>query len=202
MRRKRPRACAPERLLVVALTGTPGVGKSAVADELERRGHTVLRVSGLVRRHHLGEGRDRRRGSVEVDTRRLAAAVRRELSSSLKPAGSGRRSRGPVIIEGHLSHLVSGISRAIVLRAAPRLVAKRLRQRGWPQAKVRENVEAEGLGVISGECRAFKDAFEVDATEMTRTEAAAVVERLALAREPPKRYALGSVDWSEDESWY
>ena len=32
---------------VVAITGTPGVGKSTVAEELKRRGYTVLSVNKL-----------------------------------------------------------------------------------------------------------------------------------------------------------
>ncbi|MBI4394245.1 MAG: AAA family ATPase [Euryarchaeota archaeon] len=186
---------APARL--VALTGTPGVGKSAAAALLERE-FLVIHLNELVRSSGVGEGRDRHRQSLEVDPRRLAAPLRRAVGLASRGAGPSSQA----IVEGHLSHLVPGISRAIVLRLSPRVLRRRLAARRWRRTKIEENVEAEGMGIIADECRTLDDACEIDVTGMTRAQVAASVRRLARSSRPARRYALGSVDWSEDDSWY
>jgi adenylate kinase len=182
---------------LVALTGTPGVGKSAAA-ALLRNDFVVVPLNKLVRSSGVAEGRDRRRQSLEVDPRRVAAPLRR----AIREATVLRASPSDALVEGHLSHLIPGISRAIVLRLSPRVLRRRLAARRWRRVKVKENVEAEGMGIISDECRALDDACEIDVTGMTRAQVAASVRRIARSTRPARRYALGSVDWSEDASWY
>lgn len=126
----------------VALTGTPGTGKSAAAAALARRGVRVLSLNDEARRAGLLTSRDARRGSYEVDVRALDRAVARAARDAPPSA--------PVVLEGHLAHHLT-VDRALVLRCPPALLARRLRRRGWPEPKVRENACAEAVGVIATE---------------------------------------------------
>ncbi|MGB6442765.1 MAG: AAA family ATPase, partial [Thermoplasmata archaeon] len=102
----------------VALTGTPGTGKSSVAERLAPRWHCV-EVASLARTHHAARTVA---GGVEVDLPRL----RRELA---KPGGL----RGIDVVVGHLAHLLP-VRDVVVLRCHPIELEQRLRRarRGSP----------------------------------------------------------------------
>ncbi|NMA11157.1 MAG: AAA family ATPase, partial [Methanomicrobiales archaeon] len=52
--------------MMTGITGTPGTGKTSVAAELERRGHTVVRLTDTVRPYVIEEDRDRQTLVVDV----------------------------------------------------------------------------------------------------------------------------------------
>ncbi len=56
-----------------------------------------------------------------------------------------------VIVEGHLAHYCEEADLVIVLRAHPSLLMKRLHAKGFNDAKVQENIEAEALDVCAFE---------------------------------------------------
>ena len=74
----------------LALTGTPGTGKSTVADMVDE-GFKVVRINDLVRESY-NEGLDEERGCLIADIPGLSGYVK-----GLK---------GNVILEGHVSHLL------------------------------------------------------------------------------------------------
>ncbi|HOK27516.1 MAG TPA: AAA family ATPase, partial [Methanomassiliicoccaceae archaeon] len=110
--------------MLVALTGTPGTGKSTAGELLRIRGYTVVEISDIVREGKVTTVLDEERGSLEVDTDELDEAIHRELPSR------------DAIVVGHLSHYLS-VDLIIVLRCRPSVLAKRLSARGWAEAKVR-----------------------------------------------------------------
>lgn len=175
--------------MIVSLTGTPGTGKSSVGSVLASRGRRVLELGELIKEHRLYEGRDEERQSLEVDPEVLED----RLPSLLPP--------GDIILVGHLSHLVPA-DLVIVLRCRPSMLEERLKARGWPEAKVRENMEAEALDVILVEAvESERETVEIDTTEMTVAQVADAVEEI-LAGEREK-YAVGNVDWSQEVlGWY
>jgi adenylate kinase len=166
-----------------SLTGTPGTGKTSAAAVLVERGHEVIEVGDFAR-EHLECAVDPDRGSLEVDI----DALDRELGKSLPP--------GDVLLVGHLSHLVT-TDLIIVLRCRPSVLEERLKVRGWPEAKVRENVEAEALDVILVESvESGREVREIDTTALPPSAVADAVEEI-LAGEKQK-YAVGNVDWSSE----
>jgi adenylate kinase len=175
--------------MIVSITGTPGTGKSTTGAILRSRGRTVVEVGDLVLEHHLYEGVDRERDTLEVDPGLLAERV-----PGLMPSGD-------VVLIGHLSHLIP-VDLIVVLRCRPSVLEDRLRSRGWPPAKVRENRDAEALDVILVEAvETGTETVEIDATKMTVEQVAAALEEV-LAGERAK-YAIGNVDWSQEVlDWY
>ena len=171
-------------IVKLALTGTPGTGKSTVAKILASNGLQVVELGDLAKEKKLLGKLDRKRGTYEVDVKKLDRAV-----TELVPA--------PVtVLVGHLSHLVS-VDKVVVLRCRPSVLAGRLKARGYPERKVAENAEAEALDVILVESvESGHEVFEVDTTNITSEETAEAVMSI-LAGEKEK-YAIGNIDWSEE----
>lgn len=181
----------------MALTGTPGVGKTRVARELRRSGFFVVDGKLLARRSGAIVGWDRRRRSSIVDLRRVGRALR-----TLRVRGEAVG-----IVESHWAHEVPGVEAAIVLRCRPRVLEARLRARGWSRAKIRENAEAEALHLIlheSLEKLGARRVGELDATRRTPTSAARVLRRVL--QDPRRRLMnleIGRHDWTADIlGWY
>lgn len=171
----------------VALTGTPGTGKSSVA----RR----LGIPGRQREvYELGAGR--RPGAP---TRRRTGERRRTYSIDL--AAAARFLRSPAgdsveVVVGHLAHLLP-IRDVIVLRCHPRVLARRLaRSRRVPPADLRENLLAEATDVILVEALDLgRRVWEIDTTDRSP---ASVAEEVARRRKRRGRPAYGRVDWLAD----
>lgn len=169
--------------MLIALTGTPGTGKSTVALGLQAKGWKVLEVNDLARRHGLFRSKDPVRDSYDLDPDELQEALE----------GEGFDDG---VLVGHLSHLLD-VDMVIVLRCHPEVLANRLEARKWPLAKIRENALAESLDIILAEAvDSGAPVFEVNTTELSlaETEAAA----LAILAGEKEKYAVGNIDWSEE----
>ena len=173
--------------MLVAITGTPGTGKTTASAIVERRGYVVIDLDDLARREGCVVGRDEARGSDEVDIE----ALRERLRVPSKVA----------FLKAHYSHLM-GVNLAVVLRCRPSVLRGRLEARGWPPAKIRENIEAEAIDVITQEAvRHVPFVFEVDTTARTPEETADAV--LGILQGRTSGHEPGSVDWTHEVlSWY
>ena len=174
----------------VALTGTPGTGKSAVGAALAARGVRVLSLNEEAAHAGLLGARDKRRGSYEVDVRALDRAVSKR-ASAFPPSAL-------LVLEGHLAHFLT-VDRALVLRCPPPLLARRLRRRGWAERKVRENVCAEAVGVIATEAvmaLGLRRVFEFSTGGARAPRAAGAVMAVASGR--AKALQAGRIDYLEE----
>ena len=164
--------------MMTGVTGTPGTGKSAAAEVLAARGHRVVHLGGTVGPYVIGQ--DQERGTEIVDHEAWAAAF---------PTVDG-------IVEGHLAHFLP-CDRVVVLRCRPDVLIARLRARGYPAPKCRENAEAEALDVILVETlerHPEETVRELDTTAATPEETAARIDEFVAGRLAP---GVGSVDWSD-----
>lgn len=126
---------------VVVIAGVPGVGKSTVAGAVaERLGCPVIGVSELAVKEGALLGRDEDRDTDIVDLPRLKEIIAEAVSAT----------EGPIIVEGHYAYDVVPsdlVSHALILRRAPWILKEELRERGYSNEKISENVEAELLDV-------------------------------------------------------
>jgi adenylate kinase len=164
----------------IALTGTPGTGKTRVAARLT--GLRTIEVAELA----VARGCARVRGkTVVVDLPALVRAQR----------APGAWNEIEVVV-GHLSHLL-GLRDVVVLRCHPLELDRRLRQapRGGARERV-ENVAAEATDVVRWEAAGEgRRILQVDTTGRTVTSVARGVARFARTRRPgpPVR-----IDWLSD----
>jgi adenylate kinase len=194
-------------MLLVALTGTPGTGKSAVAHMLEREDCMCIYLEDVVRAHELYIGYDALRDTMEVDMAGLEAL----LEARLKTWSDVQ----PIFLVGHYAHclLLQRVRLVIVLRCHPAVLRERLETRGYAESKISENIEAEALDVIlveAVELHGIRKVYEIDTTELTPSVASELVLQLLTAVYRPSQaeidaaaYRAGSIDWSAEVlKWY
>ncbi len=162
--------------MIVALTGTPGTGKSSVAEQLE--GFDTLDLTGFVKDRGLGIEEE----EFEVDVDAMVEALEEELER-----------RRDVVIEGHLSHHFPA-DVCVVLRTRPDVLRERLEQRGYDTEKIEENVEAEALDAVLTEAvESQETVIEIDTTGKTPVETAEELE----GKVEKGISDYGSIDWSD-----
>ena len=161
---RRVPAGAPEQTLpmIIIVTGTPGVGKTAVGKLLaERLGSEFLSLGDLVKKQRLHKGFDRSARSYIIDE----PAVKRMLKGYLKDHREKR-----IVFETHSFNSILQKTHGmvtVVLRLDPLVLARRLKERNWPKLKIWENVEAELIDLSlydSLEVLGKRRVYEVDAT--------------------------------------
>jgi adenylate kinase len=159
----------------IALTGTPGTGKTTIAGLLPYR---VIDINALVK-GGMNFGVDPERGCLDADMDALADHLAKLNSDDIS------------ILEGHFSHHFADWS--IVLRLSPTALKSRLEARGYSAPKIKENLEAEALDVILVEavercCR----VDEIDTTKKGPMEVAELVTRIIQGK---LELPAGQVDW-------
>jgi adenylate kinase len=162
----------------VAVTGTPGTGKTTAVDRVETD-LPVVHLNDLVREEGLHEGSDPDRDSLYAD---LAAVAERVPADAL--------------VESHLAHRLDA-DRVIVLRCHPEELARRLRERGEPASAVEENAESEALDVVLAEAveRHGPDrVYEVETTDRDPDAVARAIEAVLAGERDP---AAGTVDYTD-----
>ena len=169
----------------IAVTGTPGVGKTSACSKIKSM--PVYRVYDLVDVFGVSTEYDRKRKTKEVDVSELSKKI--------------AKLEGDMILEGHFSHMLNP-DVAIVLRCSPKVLENRLKRKGWPEKKVRENVEAEAVDVVLIEAlENVPDVCEIDTTKMTDGQVAKAIEKIVKGER--QKYRVGNVDWSQEVlSWF
>jgi len=164
----------------VAVTGTPGVGKTSACAFVKRV--PVIDVNELIHSLGMTTGYDSKRKTRVVDVARLAKAV--------------DKLKGDMVLEGHFSHMLHP-DVAIVLRCSPAVLEGRLLAKGWSRKKVRENVEAEAIDVILIEAlENVPLVLEVDTTNKKPQKVGAAIEEIISGKR--QKYRVGNVDWSQE----
>ncbi len=152
--------------MLIALSGTPGVGKTTVSHLLMEKGYAVLSIEKLAEENGFVLGIDEETNSKIIDVEGLDEFLHEHYKKE------------NYILDGHLSHLLS-VDFAIILRCDPLVIKKRLIGKGWPSEKIKENVEAEILDVIKVEAYDFLEKiYEIDTTNKTPDEVEKDIENI------------------------
>ncbi|MBQ2666246.1 adenylate kinase family protein [Methanobrevibacter sp.] len=170
-------------MTAVFITGTPCTGKTTLASKLNGR---LIKINDLAINHDFVLGIDENKGYKVIDIDKLSAYVD-ELIKDCDEL---------LIFEGHLSHLCDGADKVIVLRVDPDILKTRLEARDYSDAKIRENLEAEALGVCSAEAyENYSDkVYELDVSGLTMDEAVDLIEDVI---HNGGDYPVGSVDFMD-----
>ena len=115
----------------IALSGSPGSGKSTIAELAKSSGWEVISVEKLAEKHELLGELDKKEQAKEIDIEKLRQTL--------------GRINGPLIVDGHLSHYLQ-VDAVVILRCKPSILRERLQQRGYPEWKIESNVEWEIIG--------------------------------------------------------
>jgi len=174
--------------MAILVTGTPGTGKTTLAKLLsEALGALYISLKDIALKENFTMGRDEERDAWIVDVDGLRTYLSKILSCK-------------EVVDTHVVEAVPSekISRVVVLRLNPLELRKRLEERGYPAAKIKENVEAEVLGVVAAEAyRIFGDekVIELDVTGKSPSDVLSAVLSML------EKGESGSVDWLE-KYWY
>jgi adenylate kinase len=177
--------------MIIAITGTPGTGKTSISRIIEKDGFEVIDFNKVACERNFLNGKDEKRDSNIVDIKRFDDFIKKNYSG-----------KEIVFIEGHLSHLLKCIDKVIILRCHPNLLRKNLSKKGWKETKIKENIEAEILDVILCEVvekYPEEDIFEINITDKTIESIAHDIKGLIKDNfRIVKKFKIGKIDWSEE----
>lgn len=168
--------------MILAITGTPGTGKSSVCEALAHKMNVKCYHLNHVVIHGFSLGYDKEKDSIIADLEAL--------KKKFQKIDDG-------IIEGHYSHKLGVAEVIIVLRTRPNVLSKRLKEKGFSQEKIRENLECEALDLCLIESlETCERVYEIDTSSLEAKETAEII--LKILREGGKNYLPGKIDWSEE----
>ncbi|WP_181507940.1 adenylate kinase family protein [Methanococcus maripaludis] len=173
--------------MIIAITGTPGVGKSTVSkilfDKLKSNDVSYINITEIVSKEGFYLEKDVEMDSFVVDFDKLNDYIQSIKTEDL-------------ILDGHVSHYLNP-DYIVVLRANPLLIKNRLESRKYLPKKVMENVEAELLDVCLIESIEKNDEskiFEIDCSEKNPEN---IVNEILMFLDS-KNPEYGNVSWLED----
>jgi len=173
-------------MAAILIGGTPGTGKTMVAKVLGSKLQIdVVSLGELADKSGCISAQDKARDTGIIDEDCLVDALVNLVDDK------GKR----ILIEGHYIDLVpsGSVQWVFILRTHPQTLRERLVERDYKDEKVKENVEAEVLGVCQLDAL---DAFgedrvlEIDTSEMTPPDVVLKIEQLISEEAAPTR-----IDW-------
>lgn len=165
----------------VAITGTPGTGKTTATGLLETD-LDIVHLNDVIKSEGLSTGTDEERGSLVADMDAL---------------GEWLAERQDCVFESHLAHNFDA-DRVVVLRAHPDTVVSRLRERGDSDSKAYENAESEALDVILSEAvhhHGTENVYEIETTDRDPDAVAAEIAAVVAGECEPSAGTVSYVDW-------
>jgi len=152
--------------MIIAITGTPGTGKTEVAKALAKRmGWWYLSLNDLAEEEDLYKGYDSERMCKIVDLERMKEEVH-ILGISHKN----------MILDAHYSHEMP-CDVVIVLRAGLKELRRRMAEKGWKAGKIKENLSAEAMDICKQEALELnRNTYEFDTTSKTPEKVAKEIE--------------------------
>jgi len=174
---------------VILITGVPGVGKTTVSEALARElDGTHIELSKLAFQENLVTEKDALRDTAVIDQK----AMRRRLATLID------ESERPLIIDGHYAtDLVDRktADHVFVLRRSPWTLKAVLKSRGYGREKVRENVEAELLGVVLEDALRTQENRKICEVDTTGKGTMDVVREILDVINGRRGHRFGGIDW-------
>lgn len=169
--------------MIVAISGVGCTGKTSVARLLAKKlKFKLIHLDNLAKKKKFIIGYDRKRKSNIISVYRLKKEVKK-LSKKYKN----------LILESLYAHEFPA-DFVIVLRCNSKVLERRLRKKfSWP-TKIKENLEAELIGLIAQEALDYnKNVFEIDTTNKTVAQTVKCIKEILKNR--GEKYRAGKIDW-------
>ncbi len=168
----------------VAVTGTPGTGKTTAVEVLAESGHhdssvEIVHLNEVIEQEELTSGYDDERESKIVDFDAVEAWL------------AGREN---LLFESHLAHQFDA-DRVVVCRCHPEELERRLESRGESEASITENAESEALDVILAEAVENHDIDNVYELETTDCSPEAVADEIVAVVAGEREPSAGTVSY-------
>jgi adenylate kinase len=182
---------------LVIISGTPGTGKTSISNKIsEMIDVNVITLNELAISEGLIHDFDKKRDTNIVDIDKLVSYVVK-LVEELKKKGTKL-----VVIESHFSDIVPNniINYAFLLRCEPRVLRRRLKERGYKEEKITENVQAEILGNCANYLIQKKMAIpllEIDTTSLDVETVSRIILDIIQDNINIEKYYVGKIDWLE-----
>lgn len=173
---------------VIYVLGVPGTGKSSVGKELiGRLEGEYIDVSELVLWKGFYTTYDRQRATHVADVRKVGEFLAQKASLS----------KGYLVVSSNFAVPVPGASAFFVflLRCSPLVLMNRLRERGYDDKKISDNLIAELIGLsLDDACATFgsKKVVEIDVTNLSLS---LIVSRIIKKLQRGPTISRDRVDW-------
>lgn len=134
---------------VIAVSGTPGTGKTYLSRKLAKKlGFYYFDVNKFISKNKLYEGYDKKRKTKIVDVKKL----NRKLIGEIKEIKNNEKFKG-ITIDSHLSHYLPKkyIDFCIITKCDIEELNKRLKRKKFRKSKIQENLQAEIFDVCYDE---------------------------------------------------
>jgi len=169
--------------MIVSISGVSGTGKTSVAKLLAKDLRwKFIKLDNIAKRKKLFLYYDKKRRTHVVDMKRLKKEFKKEV-----------KKYDNVVTESLYSHFFPS-DILIVLRCNPKILEKRLMKKySWP-TKIRENVEAEMINLITEEAmNRKKKVYEIDTTKRTPKQTVKAIKEIINDRN--SKYIAGRINW-------
>uniref|UniRef100_A0A383WEZ7 Adenylate kinase isoenzyme 6 homolog n=1 Tax=Tetradesmus obliquus TaxID=3088 RepID=A0A383WEZ7_TETOB len=134
----------------ILVTGTPGTGKTTTSQMVaEQAGLTYINVGDWVKQHELHSGYDEEHEALIIDEDKVVDALEDVVAA------------GGCLVDYHSCDFFPErwFDLVVVLQTDNTVLYERLERRGYPQAKITENVECEIMMVLLQEAH---DSYDQD----------------------------------------
>lgn len=174
---------------VIAVTGSPGTGKTEFSSILSKKlGAKLIDLNSFIREK--GIYKLTKNGEMDINLNKMRSEVAKLI----------RESSGPIVIDGLQSDLLPTkyLTHIVVLRTRPKILQRRLKARGYSPEKIRDNVESEALSIILWEAvqrHGMDKVYEINTTGISASKAVKLFLDALSGRILLKP---GKIDWLEE----
>jgi len=174
---------------IILVTGTPGVGKTAVSRLLASKLNAVhIDLGDLVKRENLKSGIDKTRDTLIADIDKVSRRVQEIINNS----------NHDIIVDGHYATDVvppETVDLVFVLRRNPDELKKTMEERGFKEEKIYENLAAEILDVCLVDAISACGSEKICEIVASDREIEEVAEDMLMVLNGKKKCTVRIVDW-------
>jgi len=182
---------------IIIISGTPGCGKTSVANKLSKFIDTkTISLNELAVSGDFSFDYDSERKTYIVDFQIFLPYVIKIIKKI--------KVNNPrfLIIESHFSDIIPNkyIDYVFILRCDPDELAKRLKKKNYDLNKITENVQSEILGNCVNylvQKKIKSPIYEIDTTNLNIESVAKTINDIIFAKIDVENYYLGKIDWLE-----